>query len=237
MREEGRGFAARLMDGWRHLYRPRGKAAFMGGWPHYQPLLLMQGAINYLFGGVDLTRAISTVQLRQCSPPADIRGWSCEPDGGGITTCSTFDARAFGAMEGMHSSSPYERRRFGGYAEGGSRRFNSFTWRMLFPLDADVLVLATTMLFLNLLLGSWLLKDIARAYGRRGELTAITQRIRRFFASFQPTEVLLMGGDDLAQCVLQIGCAAYTGRVILTRVGVLAHEVHRARPLPLYSHP
>jgi len=188
-----------------------------GGWPHYRLFMLTRGAIHSLIEGRDLTRVISTVQLRQCSPPAALRGWSCEPDDAGGTTC-TFDARAF-----EQSISPQEQHSLRSDSEGAGG--SSFAWRWLFPLDADVLVLSVSVLLLNMLIGSWLLREVGHAYGRPAVYTSVARRIGRFMASFQPTEVLLLGVEDLVHCVLQIGCAAYAGRVILARFGLLAHEV------------
>ena len=66
------------------------------------------------------------------------------------------------------------------------------------------------------------------AYGRhlRWVHASATRRIGRFLSSFRPSEELITSAEDLVHYLLQIGCSAYTGRVVLARAGLLPHDSH-----------
>jgi hypothetical protein len=82
--------------------------------------------------------------------------------------------------------------------------------------------MAGTMLLINLSLLSYFLSQ------RRRQLRATTlAALRRFLTALHPIDVPLTGVDDFAHALLQLGCAAYCGRVI----------AERAEWLPAHSHP
>jgi len=59
----------------------------------------------------------------------------------------------------------------------------------------------------------------------RPMLARLERATRRFVAALQPTELVDSPAvEDLVHGVLQLGCAAYAGRVGLARAGLLAHE-------------
>lgn len=68
---------------------------------------------------------------------------------------------------------------------------------------------------------SWVLQ----AWGHR-YFVIVARRIRRFFAAFEPIEVEIFGMEDLVHLMIHLGCAAYGGRVLLSRLGVLSQELY-----------
>jgi len=94
-----------------------------------------------------------------------------------------------------------------------------FAWRLLLPLDSDVFVLSTAMLLLNLLVASHVLS----AYFPE-RLEPLKRALRRFVVFLEPTELDTPAFEDCVHYLLQLGCAAYAGRVTLARTGFLAQD-------------
>ena len=97
----------------------------------------------------------------------------------------------------------------------------NFEWRWLLPIDGDVLVLSALMLGLNLMGLAYVLGAYQRPLLLRAE-----QGLRRFLAALEPADIEAPMLEDLVHYVLQLGCAAYAGRVGLARAGLLAHDTY-----------
>ena len=79
-----------------------------------------------------------------------------------------------------------------------------FAWRWLFPLDSDICVLSLSMLVANLFAISYVLGVLDRP-----RLNSARRMLRRFVASFEPTELDSPALEDIVHYLLQLGCAAY----------------------------
>ena len=97
----------------------------------------------------------------------------------------------------------------------------TFEWRSLLPIDGDVLVLSVLMLGLNLMGLAYVLGAYQRPLLLRAE-----HGLRRFVAALEPADIEAPMFEDLVHSFLQLGCAAYAGRVGLARAGLLAHDTY-----------
>ena len=101
-------------------------------------------------------------------------------------------------------------------------RADKIVWRwLLAPADVDVLLLSGCVLLLNLALVGWVLED------RRSPLRYKWGRaLSKLAASLKPTNVPIYGLEDLGHALVQLGCAAYAGRVAFEWSGLMAPQTH-----------
>jgi hypothetical protein len=100
---------------------------------------------------------------------------------------------------------------------------SGFAWRSLFPLEADSTLLAGSILAINFLLISWSLSERNHRLYMRARLA-----LARFVSGLRPDDVLIQIWcvEDLCAGLLQLGCAAYCGRITAERAGWIEPHVH-----------
>ena len=52
----------------------------------------------------------------------------------------------------------------------------------------------------------------------------VVRKIRDFLATFEPLDLYTFVFEDIVHGLLQLGCSAYAGRVLLSRAGLLPQE-------------
>ena len=160
----------------------------------------------YLAADVRATLALlpATAQMRRCqaSAAATLGATVATADGLGTSAAATAAAAVAGASPPSHW-------------------LGGITWRWLLPLDGDVLLVSACVLVWNGCLAHWLLSTPRH----RALRIRLVRRLRRFGDALEPFAHLLpldTTAEDGLHALLQLGCAAYCGRVVAERAGWLA---------------
>lgn len=190
-----------------------------------------------------LTHFPHAAQLRRCHAPntADATAAAAAAAigiGGGAGACSNglgfgrrFQPPAAGAIlsdsrNGGASPSSYA----SGHGGGGGGYDSppgllEITWRWLFPLDGDVLLLSLCVLVWN----ACMIHHLLSTPRHRPLLVHLARRLRKFCAAIDPISFLLptdATAEDIVHGLLQLGCAAYCGRLCAEMAGWLEPHSH-----------
>ena len=104
---------------------------------------------------------------------------------------------------------------------GSGSDWSPVRWRSVASLDADVTLLALCVLWLNLAA----ISTLVGMQSRRARLE-LTRTYRRMLYSLQPLELPIVAMEDVAHTLVQLGCAAYCGRVLAERCELIAPHAH-----------
>ena len=104
---------------------------------------------------------------------------------------------------------------------------DTLRWRWIGSLDADVLLLTFSMLAINLILLSWLSRELNRYWHLRYPLLTRIVAIdwnevgRKFLIALQPIDTDIYTIEDVMHVLIQLACASYCGRVLAERFELL----------------
>ena len=124
----------------------------------------------------------------------------------------------------LASTADFSRRSMNGlqsFLSSSDARAPADRWRSVASLDADVTLLALCVLWLNLAA----ISTLVGMQSRRARLE-LTRTYRRMLYSLQPLELPIVAMEDVAHTLVQLGCAAYCGRVLAERCELIAPHAH-----------